>query len=269
MGDERRLEPFGELIMQAPAFTIFLIPLRLVSRNLWFVRRHFAEDQLADRKNGEPHVAHQTHVEFTALDVFLRDRVAGIFLVNKGDPLAELLVVLDERCPRNAVGCLFFDRLNQDWKLELPGPCDALAARNDHEVRHMDAVIVENLFRDTLVLAKSKTSRATAGKGKVLHFEKGNDVLIESGIVLELFDQVEKNIGREGFQFLPEKIDIVKNGEMLRRVAKRAERGHDVRLSLPILRFHFLAEVLIDGGGTCAVEKDEDFEFLFHVIWCA
>jgi len=36
---------------------------------------------------------------------------------------------------------------------------------------------------------------------------------------------------------------------------------------LPILRFHFLAEVLIDGGGTCAVEKDEDFEFLFHAIF--
>ena len=54
---------------------------------------------------------------------------------------------------------------------------------------------------------------------------------------------------------------------MLRRVAKRAERGHDVRLGLPILRFHLLAEILIDGGGTCAVEKDEDFEFLFHVIF--
>src|SRR5205823_10073865 len=56
---------------------------------------------------------------------------------------------------------------------------------------------------------------------------------------------------------------------MLRRVAKRAECGHDVRLSLPILRFHLLAEVLIDGGGTCAVEKDEDFEFLFHVLFGA
>src|SRR5207244_8174475 len=135
-------------------------------------------------------------------------------------------------------------RLIRAWRLVVAGPCDAVAALNVYVVRHMVAVIVENLFRHTLVLAKSKTSLATAGKGQVLHFEKGNDVLIESGIVLELFDQVEKNIGREGFQFLPEKIDIVKNGEMLRRVAKRAERGHDVRLSLPILRFHFLAEVL-------------------------
>src|SRR5436190_777655 len=101
MGDERRLEPFGELIMQAPAFTIFLIPLRLVSRNLWFVRR-----------------------------------------------------------------------LHQNWELELFGPPDALAPRNDHEVGHVDAVIMENLLRDALMLAKGKTGRAAAGKWEALHFEK-------------------------------------------------------------------------------------------------
>src|SRR5260370_20651936 len=52
MGDERWVEPLGELIFQAPAFTIFLIPFRLVSRNLLFVRRNFPADHLADRKHG-------------------------------------------------------------------------------------------------------------------------------------------------------------------------------------------------------------------------
>jgi hypothetical protein len=47
-------------------------------------------------------------------------------------------------------------------------------------------------------------------------------------------------------------------------MAERPERSHDVRLGFPILRFHLLAEVLIETGGTCAVEKHEDFEFLFH-----
>jgi hypothetical protein len=68
---------------------------------------------------------------------------------------------------------------------------------------------------------------------------------------------------------LPQKIDIIKDGEMLCRMAVRAERTHDVRLGFPILRFHLLAEVLIETGGTCAVEKYEDFEFLFHAIWFA
>ena len=56
---------------------------------------------------------------------------------------------------------------------------------------------------------------------------------------------------------------------MLRRVAERAERGQDVRLGFPILRLHLLAQILVDRGRTDGVEKGEDFEFLFHVIWCA
>ena len=49
--DERRIETLGELVLQAPAFAIFLVPLRAIGRNLRLVRRHLAEDQFADRKN--------------------------------------------------------------------------------------------------------------------------------------------------------------------------------------------------------------------------
>src|SRR5437773_8865556 len=50
-GDQRRLETDGELVLQAPAFAIFFVPLRAISRNLRLVRRYLAENQLADRKN--------------------------------------------------------------------------------------------------------------------------------------------------------------------------------------------------------------------------
>ena len=133
--DERRIKALGELILQAPAFAIFLVPLRAIGRDLRLVRRHLAEDQLADRKNGQPQVAHQADVEFAALDVFLGDHVAVVFLVNESDALPELLVGLDEGGLRDAVGRLFFHRLDQDRELELPWPRDALAARDDHEVR--------------------------------------------------------------------------------------------------------------------------------------
>ena len=86
-------------------------------------------------------------------------------------------------------------------------------------------------------------------------------------VVLELFDQIENDIGRERLQFLPQQIDIIKDGEMLRCVPERAERVHDVRLGFPIFRFQFVAEILVDGGRTCAVEKHENFEFLFHVLF--
>ncbi len=100
------------------------------------------------------------------------------------------------------------------------------------------------------MLAKRETGRAATGKGHALHFEKRNDVLIEAAVVLELVGEVEKDIGREGLQFLPEQIEIVEDGEMLRRVAERAERGQDVRLGFPILRLQFRAQILIERGGT-------------------
>src|SRR5439155_26999293 len=102
----------------------------------------------------------------------LRDGVAIVFLMNKRHPLTEIVVGLDERRLRNAVGRFFFHRLDQDRKLELLRSPDALAARNDDEMGHMDSVIVQNFFRNALVLAKRKAGRTTAGERPPLHFEK-------------------------------------------------------------------------------------------------
>ena len=52
-------------------------------------------------------------------------------------------------------------------------------------------------------------------------------------------------------------------------ITKRAKGREDVRLSLPILRLHLLAQVLVDGGRPDRVEEGEDFEFFLHAIWCA
>src|SRR2546429_2098459 len=49
--DHRRLETDGELVLQAPAFAIFFVPLRAISRNLRLVRRYLPENQLRDREN--------------------------------------------------------------------------------------------------------------------------------------------------------------------------------------------------------------------------
>ena len=154
-------------------------------------------------------------------------------------------------------------------ELESLRPRDALAARDDHEVRHVDAMIAEDLFRDALVLAQDEPGRAAAGERHALHLEKRNDVLIEPAVVLELVGQIENHIRREALQLLPEQIEIVEDGEMLGRVAELAERGEDVRLGFPILRLHLRAQILVDRRRTDGVEKGEDFEFLFHAIWCA
>ena len=123
---------------------------------------------------------------------------------------------------------------------------------------------MQDFFRNTFVLAKGETGRATASEGQALHLEKRNDVLIEPRIVPELFDEVEKNVRSEGLQFLAHKIDIVVNGKMLGRVTDRTKRGHDIRLGLPVFCLQFLREILINCCGTYAVEQNEDFKFLFH-----
>src|SRR5262249_59663011 len=80
----------------------------------------------------------------------------------------------------------------------------------------------------------------------------------------ELFDQIEKDIRRECLQFLPQQIDIIIDGEVLRCMAQRPQSVHYIRLGLPLLRFQFVAEILVNSRWTGAVEKDENFELFFH-----
>src|SRR4030095_11400879 len=138
---------------------------------------------------------------------------------------------------------------------------NALAARNDDEVRNVDAMIMQNFFRDAFVFAKNESSRAATGEGDALHVEKRNNVLVEPAVVFELVGEVKNYIRPEGFQFLPQQVKIIKDGEMLFGIAKGVESAQDVCFGFPVLGFHLLAQVLIDGGRPDGVEKREDFEF--------
>src|SRR5438105_7746439 len=239
--DQGRFETNRELVLQAPAFAIFLVPLRAISRNLRFVRRHLTENQFANRKNFQPQVTHQTDIKFAALDVFLRDHVGVVLLMNKRGAFPELLVCLNKGGLRNAVGGFFFYRLHQNRKLELFGTDNALTARDDDEIGNPNTMIMQDFFRDAFVFAKDQTCRTATGEGDSLHFEKGNNVLIEPAVILELFGEIENYVGREVIQFLPDQIEIIKNGEVFCGVTERAERAKDVGFGLPILSLHFLA----------------------------
>ena len=66
--------------------------------------------------------------------------------MNKSHALAKLLLVLHERRLRDAIGRFFLHRFHQNRKLELPRPPDPLPAWDHQEIRHVDAVIVQDLF---------------------------------------------------------------------------------------------------------------------------
>ncbi len=180
---------------------------------------------LADRKNLQPQVTYQTHIKFAALDVFLRDHVGVVLLMNKRRAFPELLICLNKGGLRNAVGGFFFYRLHQDRKLKLLGAGDALTARNDDEVRNVDAMIMQNFFRDAFVFAKNESGRAATGEGNALHFEKGNNVLVEPAVVFELVGEIKNYVRGEVLQFLPQQIKIIKDSEMLFGIAKGVERA--------------------------------------------
>src|SRR5438046_3200186 len=143
--------------------------------------------------------------------------------MNKRGAFPELLVRLNKRGLRNAVGGLFFYRLHQNRELKLSRAGNALAARNDDEVRNVDAVIMQNLFRDAFVFAKNETGRAATGEGDALHFEKGNYVLVEPAVVLELVGEIKNYVGREVIQFLPDQIAVINSGELFCGVAEGAD----------------------------------------------
>src|SRR6476660_10299584 len=124
--------------------------------------------------------------------------------MNKRGAFPKLLVCLNKGGLRNAVGGFFFYGLPQNRKLKLFGADNALAARDDDEIGNANAMIMQNFFRDAFVFAKNQTGRAATSEGHTLHFEKGNDVLIEPAVILELVGQIKNYVGREGFQFLPQ-----------------------------------------------------------------
>src|SRR5262245_53931423 len=121
--------------------------------------------------------------------------------MNKFRALLELLVRLNKRRLRNPVGSFLFYRLHQDRELQLFWPGNALAPRNDHEIRHVNTVVMENFLRNALVFAKNQAGGAATSKGHVLHLQERNNILVESAVVLKLIRQIKNYIRLEGFQF--------------------------------------------------------------------
>src|SRR5207244_4844373 len=99
---------------------------------------------------------------------------------------------------RNPVVGFLLHGFDQNRELELLGPRNALTARDDDEIRDVDAMIMQNFLRDALVFAENQTGRAATGKGDALHFQKGNDVLIEPAVILELIRQIKNHVRLKG-----------------------------------------------------------------------
>src|SRR5689334_25415714 len=115
-------------------------------------------------------------------------------------------------------------------------------------------MVMQNFLRDALVFAENETSRAATCKRHSLHFQEGNDVLVEPAVVLELISQIKNHVGREGCQFLAEQIEIMENGEMFLGMTEGWQGVQEVGLVFQIFLLIFFTQVLLVFVGREALE---------------
>src|SRR5262245_49556032 len=97
-----------------------------------------------------------------------------------------------------------------------------------------------------------------------MHFQEGNDVLVEGAVVVELIRQIENYVRVEALELLTQQVEIIKNCEMIRNMTKLRERGHHVRFGLSIFGLEVLAQILVQRRGRQRVEQSKDFKLLLH-----
>ena len=98
-----------------------------------------------------------------------------------------------------------------------------------------------------------------------MHRQERDDVLVKGAIVIELVGQVKDDVGPKGLVFLREKIEVVEDCEMSRRVIQFVQGFQHARFGLAIFSFQFLAQILVDGGRGHGIEQRENFELLLHL----
>src|SRR5258706_7748577 len=144
----------------------------------------------------------------------------------------------------------------------MPWSSNPLAASNDREIGHVDAVVAEDLFRDAFAFAQSQAGGAAPGERQALQREERGDILIERAIIPELVGKIKNHIRLECLQLLAEQIEVIVDREVLRGMAKLFERGQHSAFGFAVFGLQGGAQVLIDGGLFHRIEQRQNFEQL-------
>src|SRR6185369_1086478 len=105
---------------------------------------------------------------------------------------------------------------------------------------------------------------AAAGEGQPVHFQEGNDVLIESAVLFELVREVENDFRLKALELLTQQFQVVEDGEVFVRVTEFAQRRHDIALGLPALGLEVRSQIFIDAETFSGSEQGQDFEFFLQ-----
>jgi hypothetical protein len=143
------------------------------------------------------------------------------------------------------------------------GPRRTPPARDDHELRHADAVVAENLLRDRFVLAEREPGRPAPGERAPAQLEERHDVLIEGTVVAELVREIEHEVGLIAVELLAQEIEVVEDREVVGLVAELLQGTEHVLLDLPVGGLQLGPEILVERSGRPDVEQREDRSFFF------
>ena len=122
------------------------------------------------------------------------------------------------------------------------------------------------------MLAERQTGRAAAREGHALHLEKGNNVLVERAVVLELVGEIENDVRREGSPAFAAADRDRRRWRDARSCGRASPSAVSTFASVfQSSVFSSALKILVDRRRTPSPSKQrEDFEFRFHgVIWCA
>src|SRR3954463_11632135 len=161
-------------------------------------------------------VAQDANVKLPAIDILFGNHVVVVLLVNELHAFFELFITLHKGGLRNPEGSFLLKRFYQDGKPQWLGTGNSFASGDGHEVRDVNPMVSEDLFRDALVFAKRQAGRAASRERQAVHLQKGDDILVTRPVVVELVGEIENDVGIEPLQLLSQQVEVVENGQMLR-----------------------------------------------------
>ena len=155
------------------------VAIRFTSAGM-FVKKSSQTGQRLERL-----IAEDADIELAAFDVLLGDGRRADAFVHERDPLLQLLVGVDDRGLRDADRRLLRQRLDDQREGQALGPANRPADAEDLELRHLDAVIREQLLRERLVAREQQAARIAARVRQLQQLEMADDVLVEDRDVVE------------------------------------------------------------------------------------
>ena len=184
-----RRQILGRSVADAAALLIIGIVLDLFGGDEPVALGHVLKLQFPYRQHQQPLVAENADIDFAALDILLGNGRGADALVDKADALDEFLVGVDDGSLRNAVGRILIDAFDDQRQREPRRALDLAAHREHGEIRHRNAMVMNQRLRQILAARQHQAARIAAGIGDAQQFEITDDVLVVDRFAVKLFEQ--------------------------------------------------------------------------------